>query len=110
MKLLTQEIIKQFPALYAQDGKGDNAIIYVKFFCPWNNWRWYATEYDPEGQEFFGYVMGHFNELGYFTLKDLQSVSKGGLSIERDIAFTPVTLGSIKNDHLYQIKREQLLT
>lgn len=48
MKLLTQEIRKEIPKLYSQDGKGDEAITYVKFFAPWSNWTWCATEFDGE--------------------------------------------------------------
>ena len=33
MKLLTKELQKKLPPLYSQDGKGDDAIAYAKFFC-----------------------------------------------------------------------------
>ena len=33
-KLLTKAIATKVPALYAQDGKGMEAIAYVKFFTP----------------------------------------------------------------------------
>ena len=31
-----------------------------KFFCPWNNWTWFATEgsQDDDDFRFFGYVVG----------------------------------------------------
>ena len=98
MKLLTKAIEKKLPALYSQDGKGDNAKVYVKFFTPWSNWTWYATEYDPETGDFFGWVEGHEKEYGYFNLYELQSI-KGpfGLKIERDILFETTTLGEIKS-------------
>ena len=98
MKLLTKAIEKKLPALYSQDGKGDNAKVYVKFFTPWSNWTWYATEYDPETGDFFGWVEGHAKEYGYFNLYELQSI-KGpfGLKIERDILFETTTLGAIKS-------------
>ena len=98
MKLLTKAIEKKLPALYSQDGKGDNAKVYVKFFTPWSTWTWYATEYDPETGDFFGYVIGHAKELSYFNLYELQSI-KGpfGLKIERDILFETATLGEIKS-------------
>ena len=44
MNLLTKQIRSELPKLYAQDGKGDEAIVYVKFFTPDSNWTWYATE------------------------------------------------------------------
>jgi len=100
MKLLTQEIIKALPALYATDGQGNEAVIWVKFFCPWNNWTWYATEGEPQdGAEymFFGLVDGHELELGYFTLAELKSsTGPGGLKIERDLHFTPCTVGEVR--------------
>lgn len=97
MKLLTKALEKQLPALYAQDGKGDEAIVYAKFFTPDSNWTWYATEYSPETGTFFGLVDGHEKELGYFTLSDLQTIrGRMNLPVERDMYFTPTTLGELK--------------
>ncbi len=63
----------------------------VKFFNPYGAATWYATEYDPETGNFFGYVdLGdrRFAELGYFSLEELESIKlPGGLGIERDIHF-----------------------
>lgn len=95
--LLTKEIIAQLPALYAQDGKGDESIAYVKFFTPDSNWTWYATEYSAEEELFFGLVVGFDTELGYFALEELEE-SRGPLSlpIERDLHFKPTTLKEIR--------------
>ena len=92
MKLITEEIRRNLPKLYEQDGKGLDAIAYVKFFTPDSNWSWYVTEFDGE-DIFFGLVDGFEKELGYFSLNELQSV-KGplGLKIERDLYFVPTTL------------------
>ena len=91
--LLTKEIKAKLPALYTNEEKKPEDIpVIVKFFAPWNNWTWYATE--GEQQEdgdwmFFGLVDGHCKELGYFTLSQLEEV-KGpvGLKIERDRSFS----------------------
>ena len=92
MKLITKEIKRVLPKLYEQDGKGLEAIAFVKFFTPDSNWTWYATEFDGKDL-FFGLVDGFERELGYFSLSELQSV-KGplGLKIERDLYFVPTTL------------------
>ena len=92
MKLITEEIKRLLPKLYEQDGKGYDAIAYVKFFTPDSNWTWYVTEFDGK-DIFFGLVDGFEKELGYFSLKELQSV-KGplGLKIERDLYFVPTKL------------------
>jgi Protein of unknown function (DUF2958) len=59
MKLLTPELRAQLPPLYSQE-KNDDPIVHVKFFCPWSNWTWFATEGRQEDDEFlfFGYVIG----------------------------------------------------
>jgi len=89
MELLPKELEKLFPPLYATEGKDPKDIkIIAKFFAPWTDWTWYAIEYDPQKKIFFGYVRGIENELGYFSLEELQSI-KGpfGLKVERDIYF-----------------------
>ena len=93
MKLLTKENLKHLPALGSTDGQGDQAVVQVKFFTPWDRWTWYATEYDPETRTFFGLVDGFEKEYGYFSLDELEAV-KGpfGLKIERDRGFQGVTL------------------
>ena len=98
MKMLTKENRKNLPPLYSQDGRGYDAIAHVKFFTPWSNWTWWATEGSPvlddDGNEtdfeFFGLVSGFEKELGYFRLSELESVTGfAGLKIERDRYFTP---------------------
>ena len=96
MKLLTKEIQNKLPKLYSQEDKGLEAIVQVKFFSIANNWRWFATEFDGE-DTFFGLVQGFENELGYFSLSELQSVKFMGIpAIERDINWTPKPLKEIK--------------
>jgi len=95
MKLLTKELRKKLPPLYSQDGKGGKAIAYVKFFTPDSGFTFWATEYDGE-DTFFGLVDGHFKELGYFSLSELESVNGPmGLPIERDLYWKPKTLEEI---------------
>ena len=98
MKLLTQEIRKKLPALYAQDGKSGDAVAYLKLFTPDSGWTWYITEGSQQDEDFlmFGLVDGLEKELGYVSLKELESV-KGpmGLPIERDRFWKPKTLREI---------------
>ena len=89
MKLLTAELRKQIPALYSQE-KADPVLAHAKFFCPWSNWTWFATEGSEQDGDFlfFGYVIGHEEEWGYFLLSELEEVrGPGGLTIERDLYF-----------------------
>jgi len=93
MQLLPQEIADRLPPLYSQEEQGDSAIAHVKFFTPWTNWTWYASEYDPADRIFFGVVVGHERELGNFSLDELEAIrGPGGLTIERDLSWTPKPL------------------
>lgn len=91
MILLTKELEKKFPKLGATEHKKPEEIpIIAKFFDPCGSWTWYSTEGQKEDDDFifFGFVRGFENELGNFSLNELQSV-KGplGLGIERDRHF-----------------------
>ena len=97
MKLLTKAIRAKLPALYSQEDKGDEAIVQVKFFTPWSNWTWFATEFDGEDR-FFGKVVGFETELGCFSLSELESITGPmGLKIERDMYFDPKPLKDCPN-------------
>jgi hypothetical protein len=93
--LLTAEDRRRLPPLYSQESKGQEAVAYTKFFSPDSGWQWYAVEFDGEDL-FYGLVIGQVKELGYFSLKELQSV-KGplGLPIERDLYFMPTKLSNL---------------
>ena len=99
MKLLTKEIERKLPKLCEQDGKGDDATVYCKFFDPYDSWTWYVLEYDGV-DNFFGWVVGLENEYGYFSKKELASIMKFGRPcIERDRYFEQTTLGEVKKLH-----------
>ena len=89
MQLLTAELRSRLPQLYSQENNND-PTVYAKFFCPWSNWTWFATEgsQDEDRFLFFGYVIGFEEEWGYFSLSELEEVrGPGGLRIERDLYF-----------------------
>ena len=99
MELMTEELKKQLPPLYSQEQNPDPTVI-CKFFTPWSSWTWYAFEYSPEEQLFFGKVFSEMcpdGEIGYFSLVELESI-KGlmGLKIERDLFFQPKKLSECK--------------
>jgi len=100
MLLLTKKNRKDLPALYANEEKDEAEVMaVVKFFTPDSNWTWYATEFDGD-DTFFGFVVGPFPELGYFSLAELKSArGKFGLPIERDLWFKPTSLEELKKKH-----------
>jgi hypothetical protein len=95
-KLIPKEILDTLPPLYATE-KMSNPIAHVKLFTPDSNWSWFIMEYSPQEKLCFGLVQGQEEELGYFTLKELEEV-RGvmGLPVERDLYFKPVKLSEIK--------------
>lgn len=100
-KLLTKDLERKLPAFYSQENMGDEAVAYGKFFSPYSNWTWYATEYDPPTRTFFGLVFGTDTELGYFSLDEMESVRGpgGAQGIERDAYYKPQTLAQIRAKH-----------
>jgi hypothetical protein len=74
--IFTEKQLKELPALYAQDGKGENAKVFlvVKLqggFC------WLLTEYSPEEQLFFGFACLNDienAELGYISKVELDEL------------------------------------
>jgi hypothetical protein len=88
----------KIPPLYSQDGKGDNAVAFVKIFNPTGDQTWFITEYDPTEDRAFGLVYMHGeSELGYIDMNELRRVrGQFGLPLERDIHFRKMTLGQIR--------------
>jgi len=97
MKLLTKELINRFKYIGSQEAL-DDPIIVAKFFHPFSNYTWYATEYDVENKMFFGMVHGHDKELGYFSFDELNSLRVGGLPVERDLYFTNKKLSDLEKE------------
>lgn len=100
MMMITKEIEKNIPALYATDGQADDVRkVAAKFFAPWSNWTWFVFEgekMDNGDWEFFGLVDGSEKEFGYFTLSQLTEIrGPAGLRIERDRHFENKTVADI---------------
>lgn len=95
MKMLTKKLRETLPPLYSQENVKDPMVV-CKFFTPWAGWTWYAIEFDGV-DEFFGFVVGLDQELGYFSLSELESLrGPAGLKIERDLYFEPTPLSVVK--------------
>ena len=94
MKLILKS--DNIPPLYSTEKLAD-PLCQVKLFTPDSSWTWYIIEIDEAKELCFGYVKGLDNELGYFKMSELQNIRGGfGLSIERDIHFTPTLLSKVK--------------
>ena len=98
MKLVTKELEKKFPEIYETQNQKD-PIVQAKYFCPWNGWTWFATEFDKEEGIFYGLVAGLEIEFGYFSLNEFETVEGPfGLKIERDLYWEPTPLSKVKEN------------
>ena len=100
MKLLTKALEKRFSKVGRDENTALNdKIVIAKFFYPMGRQTWYATEYDPEYMEFFGYVSlfgDHNDEWGNFSLAEFFSFNQSHfLGIERDMHWTEKRFGDI---------------
>lgn len=97
--LLPKSVTNKIPALYAQDEKGNQAIVYVKYFVA--GWTWLATEYNPEDGTMFGKVFSPMEpdgELGYFNINELATLKVNKMfPVERDAHWKPTTLENFQN-------------
>jgi len=98
MKLFTKKILDSLPGL---DESAGLTIEQQKVWCKFFGARctWYITAYDAAERLAFGFVnMGdsQMAELGYIPIQELESLRfPFGLSIERDIYFTPMPLKEV---------------
>ena len=96
-KLIPEALLNDIPDLYNTEEQ-TNPLCHVKLFTPDSNWTWYIIEFSKTDRNTcYGYVQGLENELGYFTLEELESIHGPlGLPIERDLSFKPTPLLDVK--------------
>lgn len=98
MVLMPSYVEKKLPSLYSQEATKDPNVL-CKFFLPFTKWIWYAIEFDGK-DTFFGYVVGDYAELGYFSFKELKELEGPyGVKVERDTYFDPCPLSVIRRLH-----------
>lgn len=89
------DLIANMSETYEQDGKGDDAIVYLHYFMGGMDWHIIEKDSDPDGDgqiQAFGLAnLGHGAELGYISIAELLENN-----IELDLFFEPITLGKLK--------------
>ncbi len=94
MQLLTPDLRKKLPPFGSTKATLDPMAV-CKFFTPDSNWTWYAIEFDGD-DIFFGLVDGFDEELGTFSLSELESLTGPlRLHVERDLHFEPTPLSKL---------------
>jgi len=86
------EDLSKLPRFYESESTPlKEKVIYMHFFL--GGCDWYATEYDPEDELFFGFAILNGDlemaEWGYFSLEELAHIKVGFLEVDRDLYFTP---------------------
>ena len=99
MKLLSKEILKKLPPLYASEQKQleNNEIkVPLKLFNAMGGQTWYITEYNPEDQLGYGWCDLGFGEaeLGYVSIAELIECAKTNrrFMLERDLYWDSNTM------------------
>ena len=96
--LIPKELIEEMniPKLYETE-RTINPICYVKLFTPDSVFTWFIIELSIDEDTCYGFVKGFESELGYFSLKELESIKGAlGLGVERDIFFKPTALEIVR--------------
>ena len=95
--LIPKELLEQIPNLYETE-RSLNPICHIKLFTPTSIFSWFIIEISKDDMDTcYGLVKGFESELGYFSLKELESIKgKLGVGVERDLFFTPTSLGIVR--------------
>ena len=103
--LMTEEMLKRVPELYAQeDVELADKKVHAAYIIPFrSNWTWYMTEYDRESGDAFGLVLGIEPEWGYFNLNELKELNAQRLVLED----FPKTFREIKDTELVKQMSEE---
>ena len=90
MELLPNDVSRHLPPIAAPGQRDYEAIARLHFLLPWSKWAWFASEYCPELELFWGAIVGPQRRIfGYFALDELNSIrGPGGHRVERDIFWT----------------------
>ena len=94
----TQNDLATIPAFYSTESTPlKDKVIHAHFFIGGSDW--YATEYDPKDELFFGFAILNNDlemaEWGYFSLKELSELKVSFLEVDRDLHWNPTKAQNI---------------
>ncbi len=85
--------LENMPETYEQDGKGEQAIVYLHYFL--GGMDWHITERDCETEQLQAFGLADLGmgcpELGYISIQEITS-----LGAELDLYWAPKTIAEIK--------------
>lgn len=94
---LPPEIKEMLIEEYNRSDDERTGIALVKYFNPDGGETWWFSEYDEEGDRFFGLCKLHEASLGYASNKEMRGIRSNQLKIplERDLWFQPTHLSEV---------------
>jgi hypothetical protein len=95
--LISRDELRTLPKLYETENvEVENKLLCIKLFISSSMWTWYVIESDGS-DECFGLVVGSETEFGYFSIKELSSLTDpfGRLIVERDEYFVPTLVKEV---------------
>lgn len=86
-------IVREMPRTYAQEGLGDDAIIWLHYFCGGSDWWITEKDIHPNQLQAFGLVhmRGNYPELGYIPISEMLP-----LPVELDFHWRKKTIREVK--------------
>ncbi len=110
----SSEELAKIPAFYSSEEVPlKEKMIHMHFFI--GGCDWYAAEYSPEEQCFFGFAILNGDlqnaEWGYFSLRELSELKIDFLEIDRDLHFTPcraVEIEKIREAQEWKLETAQI--
>jgi hypothetical protein len=88
-----ENTLKTMPKTYEQDGKGENAIVYLHYFLGDFDWFIIERDVEPKQLQAFGLACIFFDELGYINIAEI--IQNGG---ELDLNWQPKTLAEVRKN------------
>lgn len=91
----TAKQLAKIPALYATESIPlASRLVFMHFFM--GSYDFYAVEYDPKNEVFFGFVNLNGNgEWGYVSLKEMKDLHVQGMEMDREIRWKVIPAGEI---------------
>lgn len=95
----SKEELSKMPAMYSTENVPlREKVIHMHFFI--GGCDWYATEYDPKDELFFGFAILNNDlqnaEWGYFSLKELSELKVSFVEVDHDLHWTPTQAQNVE--------------
>ena len=118
MELLPPDLESRFKVFEGKNRRWLQSRVIAKYYDDRSGQIYYATEYDPERQAFFGYVKNDRYEYEHWHTFSVANLSAPGQNVVRDDSFKEQILWRIlryqhketRGDDMCRIEQESIQT